>query len=325
MTAMSWTRGLNFLASLRLTVGCLLLLGVGVLLAYFGTTSWDWPLVVPLALLSLNLGAAIAANRVFRRQTSLLVFHLALLMLIALAAVGRLTYLKARVEVAEGSAFDGVPVEVKSGPLHQSHLDRLGFVNERLVIDYTPLVTIAQTRNWVRWRDGAGHWHEQLIGEQEPAVLDGYRFYTTAGKGFAAVLSWTSAKGEDYGTGTVHFPKYPTDLHNQTVEWQLPGTSRPVWMQLVLEGPVLAEGKPSQLRAPQPNRIVIRDQEIRGELRPGSSMVFPEGTLSYRELRLWMGYLVYYDPTVPWILAAALVACLSLAWHFVAKFVRTPW
>ena len=33
-----------------------------------------------------------------------------------------------------------------------------------------------------------------------------------------------------------------------------------------------------------------------------------------------MGYRVSYDPTLPWLLAAALLAALSLAWHYTQRF-----
>jgi hypothetical protein len=48
--------------------------------------------------------------------------------------------------------------------------------------------------------------------------------------------------------------------------------------------------------------------------RPGVRIA--GGTLVYDGLRTWMGYRVAYDPTLPWLLAAALLAALSLGWHY---------
>jgi hypothetical protein len=33
-----------------------------------------------------------------------------------------------------------------------------------------------------------------------------------------------------------------------------------------------------------------------------------------------MGYRVSFDPSLPWLLAASLVAALALLWHYVALF-----
>jgi cytochrome c biogenesis protein len=38
-----------------------------------------------------------------------------------------------------------------------------------------------------------------------------------------------------------------------------------------------------------------------------------------------MGYLVFYDWTIPWMLSACVVAVLSMGWHFWRKFAAKPW
>jgi cytochrome c biogenesis protein len=54
-------------------------------------------------------------------------------------------------------------------------------------------------------------------------------------------------------------------------------------------------------------------------------MRLPEGRIHYLGLKSWMGYRVDYDPTRPWLLAACLLAVLSITWFFLNKFRRTPW
>jgi cytochrome c biogenesis protein len=49
-------------------------------------------------------------------------------------------------------------------------------------------------------------------------------------------------------------------------------------------------------------------------------MVLPGGTLRYDGLRSWMGYRASRDPTLPWLLAAALLAAGALAWHYTQRF-----
>lgn len=318
------------LASPKLTLAYLLLLAGGIVVTYQERTAMTWPLAIPLFALALNLIAAVATNPLFRRQTPLLLFHLALIGLMLLAGLGRLTYLKARVEVTEGQAFDGVPVEVQQGPFHRSRLDRVRFVNERFAIDYSPEVTIQATANLVRWEGPDGRWQSATITENHPLSVFGYRFYVTSGKGFAPVFAWRPQNSAEWTAGSVHLPKFPSDDHAQQAEWMLPDGKTSVWVRLLFDRPVLTPGQPSRLTAPADSRIVLRyarpgQPEERHELRPGQSAVVAGGVLEYKELRLWMGYLVYYDWTVPWLLATSVIAVFSLAWHFIAKFKSRPW
>ena len=38
-----------------------------------------------------------------------------------------------------------------------------------------------------------------------------------------------------------------------------------------------------------------------------------------------MGYVVYSDWTLPWLLAAATLAAAALGWHFWRRFAMRPW
>jgi hypothetical protein len=71
--------------------------------------------------------------------------------------------------------------------------------------------------------------------------------------------------------------------------------------------------------------LVVRRGEDRHELLPGDRLVLDDGVLSYQGLRAWMGYKIYWDPTLPWLLAACLVAVGSLGWHFAVRFASRPW
>jgi cytochrome c biogenesis protein len=320
------------LASLRLTLLALILLAITVASTYVERQNMTWPLALPLGLLAINLLAALWVQPAIRKTPWLLAFHLALLALLVLAALGRLTYLKARIEVTEGQAFDGIAVELEAGPWHRKRLDRIGFVNQQLVIDYSAATTIQATRNQVRWRDAAGHWHDATLRENEPLTIFGYRLYVTSGKGFAPVFAWHPETGQS-SVGAIHLPKFPSDRFAQQSEWQLPDGRTKLWAQLLFDQPVLVAGQPSQLNSRQDSRVVLWAEPPAGrpgpatrhELRPGDVIALPGGKLEYRELRLWMGYLVYYDWTVPWLLAAALSAAAALSGHFLNKFRATRW
>jgi cytochrome c biogenesis protein len=320
-------RGLIAAASLRLTLASLLLLGAGVVYAYFSAGSATVALVGPLALLALNLFAAILSNPVFRRQTPLLVFHLALLALVLLVAAGRLTYLKGQLELAAGETFAGALTATEAGPWHVARLDRAAFTNLGFRIDYAPGRQRAATQNRVAWTDEAGQRREALVGDHHPLVRAGYRFYTTHNKGFSLVFTWRPRGGAPV-RGTVNLPSYPVHEYGQAREWQPPGAAHELWTLLAFDEVLIDPGRPGSFRLPREHRVVLRVGEegaARHELVPGAHLALADGELVYEGLTTWMGYRVFHDWTLPWLLAAALVGILSLAWHFWSRYAARPW
>lgn len=321
-TATAWLRRL---ASLKLTLVIFVLFGTGVTAAYFGGLPPTWAVAVPLFLFAVNLLAAILFNPAFRRQTPLLVFHLALLAVILLLAAGRLTYLKGRLELTEGETFRGELTGYESGPFHPWGLDRFVFAQGAFSIDYDVNIQRNKTHSQVRWIDAAGAAGAGIVGDDRPLVLEGYRFYTTHNKGFAPAFSWHPADGAPVRRGSIHLPGYPANEYRQTQRWTIPGTSIGIWTMLQFDETILDPARPSQFRVPQEHRLVLRVSDDRHELRPGEYIDLPGGRLVYEGLRTWMGYQVFYDWTITWLLAACLVAVLSLAWHYWQKCSARPW
>ena len=107
------------LASLRLTLLGMLGLALTVLATYRDpelATAW---VALPLGVLAVNLLAALLVNPRFRTQAGLLVFHLCLLAVVVLSAVGLMTRFEGRLELTEGQAFTPGAVEIVSrGPWH---------------------------------------------------------------------------------------------------------------------------------------------------------------------------------------------------------------
>ncbi|WP_227816814.1 cytochrome c biogenesis protein ResB [Nitrogeniibacter aestuarii] len=315
---------LHLLASLRLTLGLLLLLLAGTVLAYTVEAARVWGIVVPLVALAVNLMAAIAVNTRFRRQTALLAFHLSLLALIALVAIGRLTALGGHTELTVGGEFDGRLVETRAGPWHHGALADVRFTNMGFEIDYAPGLRRGQTRNRVQWTDRDGHRREAQIGDQTPLTLEGYRFYTSFNKGFAPLLAWR-LDARPWVHGAVHLPAYPLHADAQMQDWVPPGADRPIHLRLVLEEAVIDATREDGFRLPESPRLVVRDGNQRHELRPGEVAVLASGQLRFDGLTSWMGYTVFYDWTLPWLGAAAVVAIFSLGFHFWRKFAATAW
>jgi cytochrome c biogenesis protein ResB len=312
------------LASLKLTPVWLLLLGIASIAVYRDSDSSATPwLAAPLLLLVLNLVAAVATNGVFRRNTPLLVFHLALIALVLLAAVGRLSYLKGNAEVTDGAAFDGLKSR-EAGPWHWGRLEQLSFVNDGFEITYMAGPVLDRNVSRVRWLDGRGQEQIGQIEPNQPLVLLGYRIYPTSNKGFAPVFVWQPNAGQPL-LAAVHLPSFPANATSQAQTWRPAGSTADIWVMLNVDENLIPSDRPSRFRLPDERKLVLRHREVRYELQPGERLVLSDGTLEYRELRTWMGYRVFYDWTIPWMLAACVVAVVSMAWHFWRKFASIPW
>ena len=315
---------LRGLASLKLTLAVLIALGAGVMLHDPQVGSSVWLITAPLLVGACNLGAAVLVNPVFRRQSALLTFHLALLVIVVLAAAGRLTYLKGELELAQGEVFEGRLTRSEHGPWHRSQLERVRFVNDGYTIGYEEGVRRAETRNVVRWLDDTGREQRSVIGDIEPLVRHGYRFYTSFNKGFAPVFIWHPANGVPQ-RGAINLPSYPIHEFGQALEWTLPGTEATLWTMLQFDEVLLDPARKSQFRLPARHTLVVRANGERHELQPGTRLAFPQGVLEYERLSTWMGYTVHSDWTLPWLAAASLLAVVSLGWHFWRLFALQPW
>jgi len=316
---------LRRLASLKLTLVALIILGAAIWYAYIYEAPATWVLVPSLLLLALNLIASVATHPAFRRMSGLLLFHLGLITIVLLVALGRLTYLKGKVELAQGEEFGGQLMEVEAGAWHWGRLDQVRFINEGFRIAYAPGVQRGQTRNAVRYLDGSGKEQVMDIGDHTPLVLSGYRFYTSPNKGFAPAFIWHPATGGAPVLGTVHLPSYPINEYSQAREWQLPGTAMRVWSLLQFDEVLIDPASDSEFRLPNRHRMVVRIGERRYEMQPGDAIDLAEGRLVYDGLRTWMGYTVFYDWTIHWLLVVSMLTVSALGWHFWRKFAARPW
>ena len=317
------SRSWRVLGSPKFTPIGLVLLGLACVAVYkldHNATPW---LAAPLLLLAINLIAAVATNGVFRRQLPLLVFHLALIALILLAAAGRLTYLNGRAELTEGAAFESLR-DQDAGPLHWGRLAQLSFVNDGFDINYKEGPVLDRNLNRMRWIDGAGQEQAGVIEDNHPLLLLGYRVYPTSNKGFAPLFSWQPRVGPPV-LGAVHLPSFPANATSQAQTWRPQGAQADIWVLLNVDENLIPADRPSRFRLPDDQKIVLRHRDVRYEMQPGERIALPDGTLEYRELRTWMGYRIFYDWTIPWMLAACAVAVLSLSSHFWCKFASNPW
>jgi len=306
-------RFLRALASTRVTLAALAAIAAGVV-AHTQVAGGLAGLVAALfAFGAANLLAALIAQPRLRADLALFVFHVALLAILLLAAVGRLTTLTGTLELAQGEVFDGHLLTREAGPLHPDGLSRLRFVNDGFTIEYAEGWRRGRTTNHVRVFGGDGEVVRATIGDIDALVVDGYRFYTTPNKGFAPVFRWIPRGGEPMERGAVHLPSYPLHEHRQAQTWRIPGTGRDAWVMLDLGRPAIDPARASRFRLPESHRLVLVVDGIRRELVAGGSVNLGEGVLVYEGLTAWMGYKVFYDPTLPWLAVASLLAIAALA------------
>jgi hypothetical protein len=309
---------LRLLASPRLTVAGFAAVAVGVAAAQWlpgpaGLIS------LPLALLALNLAAALWLYPRLRRG-GLGVFHGCLLGCLLLVAWGRLTHLDGRVPIVDGQEFDVGAVEVVGqGPWHGDGLHRLAFRQGPFTVSYAPGVRREHTTSLVAvGHDPRAPW--QTVGDDRPLKIDGYRFYTTSNKGFAPVLTWTPPGGAAV-TGAVMLPSYPVNDWQQVNRWQAPGGGE--W-KFALHVPKVPENTAWTLDPAQTQAVLVAETGgVRRELRPGDEVQTAQGTLRYEWLAGWMGYRIFYDPTLLPLLGLALLGVAGMAWHLWARSLRS--
>ncbi len=311
-------RILEVLASLRLTLA-LLLLAAALSMAVLALDASAGPLmVVPCVGLFLNLLAALAVNPRLKRQTGLLVFHLGLAALALLIGLGQVTRLKGTVELAEGAGFSPELVDARPARLHRGAIGEVLFVQGPLDIEFAPGMWARHVRSNVGMPDGRGGLAPAVVSQGRPLLVNGYRFSVTTNKGFAPVLTYTDANGVP-STGAVHMPPYPRHADRQATALDLPDGSASLIVWLSLAAPLHQPEAEWRFATPQDATVVLDDGERRLELRQGEAVPFGAGTLRYERVTAWMGYAIFYDPTLPWLVAAGVVAAAGLLWHAVAK------
>jgi len=308
------------LGSPRLALLGMALLAVGAGLSYGNPKTISiWVLVVPMALLAVNLLSAICTNPRINRRPGLLVFHLGLLTVLLLAGYGRLTHMDAHLEITRGAPFDaGTIHDVRKGPFHRGDLKDVKFIEGPFTVDYTAGMVRGLTHNHILVPDHHGGWVSKDIGDDRPLLVNGYRFYTTFNKGFSPVLTWIPKGGKPI-TGTVNMPSYPLFSFRQENTWTPPhGDKIKLWLRLktgmnVKKDWVLDSDKAT-------GTLVVKSGDKRVELNPGEQVRLAGGVLRYDKLTSWMGFKIFYDPTLKPLFITAVISVLGLAAHFKQKF-----
>ena len=310
------------LGSTRFTLVQLIGLVAAILMYYQEFPHANLILLASFSLAVCNLLCAMFTQNSIKNNPVLLVFHLALVVLVILAGVGQLTYLKGRLELTEGIVFQGDLLELDEGFLHRNSLDEIKFQNLGFEVDYKPGLKRNRTNNTIAWTDSNGQDYVSVIGDQHPLVIDGYRFYTSFNKGYSLLFTWQDAQGSSLGS--VHLPSFPAREFEQAQFWNLPGSDFKIWTQLVPHQKIVKLDQAFEFGGLLDHHVIVRMNDTRMEMLPGASRRIGDGQLVYHGVRQWMGYNVYYDSTRSWMIAACLVAIFSMALHFLHKFRSSP-
>ena len=314
----------QLLASTRLALLGIALLALGALFSYDNPDAPLWLLIAPLFLLAINLTSALFVNSRIRQNGGLLLFHLALLGVILLVGAGYLMRFDGRVEVTEGSVFSFDDAEsMRRGPLHPFRLNRVHFAQGAFSVDYIAGLNRSVTRSHVFVPGTNGQPLAVVVGDSTPLLLEGYRFYTTPNKGFAPLITWTPDGGQP-SSGTVNMPAYPKFEWLQKNRWTPPGRTEIITFELHVKtnysesADWILDGKSRQTTL----TLISANRSV--DLNPGDTTTLPGGHLRFDELRTWMGYNIYYDPTLPWLFYIAVLGVSGLAWHYWRNSTRAP-
>ena len=309
------------LASLRLTLlGMFALAVLAVAAPRSSIVSIDMT-VVPLALLSLNLLAALMTNRTLRTQTGLLVFHVGLLLVFACIGLSVLTRFDGHVEVVQGGSFDAAIVETKAqGFYHVSRFDDVEFYQGDIRVNYLPRLVRQETQSIVDFRDQDGAMRRVEVGDKSGFEAAGYRFLATFNKGFALLLRWQDDNGTE-AIGAVNFLSFPRHDWNQVTTWTTPA-GQEVELEIDFDEPYFDDNSSWSLQATDvPYRVNVTPvEQATVAAREGDAIKLDGGTLRVADLRLWMGYRIDYLPFLPWMFVAAMLAIAGLALHFASRY-----
>jgi cytochrome c biogenesis protein len=317
-------RILRILGGLRLTLFGIVLIATGVLLNIYIPGNLDLFISGPVVFLSVNLLAAIITRPVMRQQRALLLFHLCLLALVVLVLLGRLTHFNGQVELTEGQLLEAANlVTVSNGPWYRNTLTDIQLQQGPIQVAYTTQNYRQETHSQTLLTSAQGVTEAVMIDDNNPLLIDNYRFYITSNKGFSAILRWADLAGQTV-LGAVNFPSYPALDFKQIQQWVTPEGEK-LSLQLIIEN--IADPDNNWIlssKVATPRLDVIVNGKVHTSLFPGDSMKLTGGEFQFMQLKMWMGYHINYDPGSQWVFLIALLGLLAMSLHLYGRQVNAP-
>lgn len=304
-------RAIEFFASGKVTVLGMVLLGLSAFSVSYGQNVGHWFLIFSLVLLSFNLIVALIVNPAFRSQPALFGFHVALIFLALSVAYGHLTRFRGHIEISEGQIFDPSRIIPDRIGLIAPELPQQGVFKQRdVTVNYASKLVRRETTSTIELHDTK----VASITDGTPLVIDNYRFYVTHNKGFSALLTWMDPVDNQLNRGTLHFPSYPRLSAGQSKQWITPGGTE-LELTLVPEKiPQSSAWKLRRDRAGESLSITTTDGQ-HYLLSKGQEIELQDGKLKLEQLGLWIGYRIFYDPSIYWLLSSAFLSVILMTMH----------
>ncbi|MBN4063239.1 cytochrome c biogenesis protein ResB [Cardiobacterium sp. AH-315-I02] len=314
-TMKSAKKSMQALSSLKLSFAAMVALLSAILFSYFEQSQSVLWLAIPLLVLAVNLLFAMTYNPRIRQNSGLLMFHICLLAMVLLAALGQLTSMKGRVEIMQGQVFDSKQATVvQQGPWHSLRaLNKVDFEQRHFQVNYSQGLRRGATHSQLLVNG-----ESFVVGDNLPFNHQGYRFYTTSNKGYAVILNWYGKDGKT-SQGAIHFPSYPLYDWKQDNQWFTPA------------GQLLKMSFVSAIQPQTDTSWQLESSQAAGSLqieaatgkqqvlKVGQRIRLQAGELEFVEVRMWMGYSIFYNPWLIWFFAVSLVGVFGLAWHYYLK------
>lgn len=306
------------LSSLKLSFAGMAALLSGVLFSYFDQNQSVLWIAIPLLLLAINLLAAMIYNPRIRQNSGLLMFHICLLALALLATLAQLTSLKGRVEIVQGQAFDSEQVTImQQGPWHDiEDLKNIRFEQSDFRVEYTPALRRGKTTSTLLKEDGV-----VVVGDNAGLKQADYRFYTTSNKGYATMLAW-HGEGSEVIRGAVHFPSFPLYDWKQENQWTTPNGQLLTMKFISKQQAEVNNDWQLDSRLADGSLVIEIADGVQQTLTSGKRIQLDGGQLEFTDVRMWMGYSIFYNPWLAWFFATAIVGVFGLGWHYYLKLGR---
>ena len=310
---------LNALSGLPLTLlGLILFLG-GVLPVVTGKMAATTALAPGYSLLVLNLVFAILIREKIRNSLPLLLFHLCLLLMLLSVGVSRLTYFKGWVEIAVDHPITEPSGVISKGPWHPNR-----FTNTRVALmDFSAEYRESGGRKSQKSVIQVGDGKLVRVDDAETADILGYQFTVSNNVGFALEFMWIGNDG-NLIQGIKHFPSQTAYPETQGIDLPLPGVEKPIWIGLDIVSKRQDFFTP-EFRVPDDYSYTVMAANRGESVAPNGAIALPEGRLVLNGLVPWIGYELYYDPSIYFLLFTSLIGVCALAIFLWQRQGKTSW
>ena len=311
---------LAWLSGLPLTLLGLVTFLAGVLPVVTGYVSATSGLALGYSLLLINLVFAILVREKIKNNPFLLLFHMALLLMLLAVGVSRLTYFKGWVEISLDMPITEPTGVISKGPWHPNAFKKTRVALLDFEANYGSDGRYQSIRSLLQVGNSQ---QPTLIADSQTADILGYQFTQSSNIGFALSFVWMATDGT-LVQGVSHFPSQTAYPETQGIDLQLPGVEKSIWIGLDIVSKRQDFFTP-EFHVPEDYSYTVMSTSGPQMVTPNSAVSLPEGQLMLNGLVPWIGYDLYYDPSIYFLLFTSLIGVCALAIFLWQRQVKTSW